>query len=66
MMDRQEVTWVSTVPWIRSGKGTTGCRQEMVIRNDAGTATPVHPVAAPEPGIGASCISTASGLRSKE
>jgi hypothetical protein len=38
--------------------------QESMLRSGHGSATPVKPVAAPEPGIGAKCIST-SGSRSK-
>jgi hypothetical protein len=64
-VDRQGVTWVSTRPWVRSGKSTTGSRQETTLRSGAGSATPVQPVEAPESGIGAKCISTKSGPPSK-
>jgi hypothetical protein len=48
MVDHQEVTWVSTRPWIRSSKGVTGARQETALRNGAGSLTFVQPVAALE------------------
>jgi hypothetical protein len=51
MVDHQEVTWVSTRPWIRSGKGTTGSKRETMLRIDAHSVTPVQPVAVPDPGI---------------
>jgi hypothetical protein len=38
---------VSTGPWIRSSKDTTGSRQETMLRNGARSATPVQPVTAP-------------------
>jgi hypothetical protein len=65
MVDCQEVTWVSTSPWIRSGKGITGYSQETMLNSGAGSVTPVQPVAAPGTGIGAKCINTMLGPRSK-
>jgi hypothetical protein len=50
MVDPQD-TWVSTISWIRSDNGTTGSRQKTMLRTGAGSATPVQPVTAPEPGI---------------
>jgi hypothetical protein len=47
MVDHQEVTWVSRGPRIRSGKCTSGSRQEMMLRSDAGSITPMQPVTAP-------------------
>jgi hypothetical protein len=35
---------VSTRPWIRSGKSTTGFRQEFLLRNGAGSATTLESV----------------------
>jgi hypothetical protein len=37
-----------------------------MLRTGADSATPVQPSAAPEPGIGAKCISITSGPRSKD
>jgi hypothetical protein len=36
-----------TRPCISSGKGTTGFRQEMMLRSDASSATSVQPAATP-------------------
>jgi hypothetical protein len=44
-------------PLLRSGKDTTGFRQETMMRNGAGSAIPVQPVVALEPGIRVKCIS---------
>jgi hypothetical protein len=64
MVGRQ-VTWVSTRHWIKTGKGTTGSRQETTLRNSAGSVTSVKSVPASEPGIGAKCISITSWPHSK-
>jgi hypothetical protein len=59
MVDHQEVTCESKKPWIRTSKGTTGSRQEEILKNGADSATPVQPVAVPGPGNdGAKCTST--------
>jgi hypothetical protein len=52
LQGERDVTSVSTTPKM-SGKGTSGSRQEVMLRSGAGNATPVQPVAAPEQGIGA-------------
>jgi hypothetical protein len=41
-----------------NSRGTTGFRQDMMMKSGAGTATPVQPTEACEPGVGAVCIST--------
>lgn len=40
----QEVTWVSTRPWIRPGKGATGSRRETVWRTGVSGVKAVQPV----------------------
>jgi hypothetical protein len=65
IVNRQEVTWISRRSWIRSGTGTIGPRQETMLRIAANNATLAQSVAAPNPDIGAKCISTMSGHHSK-
>jgi hypothetical protein len=66
--DRRSKIAQIVLPWRRVNNvltDTTGFRQETILRNVAGSATPVQPVAAPEPRIGAKCISTLWGPCSK-
>jgi hypothetical protein len=42
-------------------QNSTGSKLEQILRNGADSATPVHPVVARGPGIGASCTSIMSG-----
>jgi hypothetical protein len=43
---------------VLSGKGSTGSRKQTMLRSGAGSATPMQPDVASEPGIRAKCIST--------
>jgi hypothetical protein len=65
MADHQEDTGVSPRPWRRSEKGSAGSRKETTSIS-VSTATPAQPVAAREKRVGVLCISTTSGLRSRE
>lgn len=54
MVDPQEVTWCGR-------NSTTGARHEQMLRNGAGSVTPVQSFMICESGIGAKCIITTSG-----
>jgi hypothetical protein len=43
-----------------NNRGTTGSRQGTMLKSGAGAATPVQPIEASEPVVGALCINTTS------